>query len=349
MGNVIEVVSVTKTFGDVTALDEVSLQIRENEFFALLGPSGCGKTTLLRILAGFETPDSGQVLLDGTDIVGVKPFRRPVNMMFQNYALFPHMTVWRNVAYGLRQENIDKAEIDRRVGEILEMVSLSPLAERKPHQLSGGQSQRVALARAVVKRPRVLLLDEPLAALDRQIRGEMQLELKRLQHEVGITFVIVTHDQDEAMSMADRIAVMSDARVLQVDDPVSLYENPQDLFVAGFIGTMNFLPGEVGAETISTAVGDFVLPPGRPGAGPGRLAVRPETIGLSLGEGEAGRNSLRGTVADVSFYGAMTHVHVEVEGLDRPLVVTNQGPLRLEIGAAVTLTWPPEAAVVLLG
>jgi putrescine transport system ATP-binding protein len=241
----IRIEAVSKNFGDLQAVDSVSLSIYENEFFALLGPSGGGKTTLLRLLAGFEQPDSGHLLLDGQDLVGVKPYRRPVNMMFQSYALFPHMTVFNNIAYGLRQEKLAKAEITRRANEVLEMVGMAHLGHRKPHNLSGGQRQRVALARAVVKRPRVLLLDEPLAALDRKLRVEMRLELKRLQHEVGITFIIVTHDQEEALVMADRAAIMDHGRVLQVGSVVELYEQPNSLFVANFIGESNTFAGRL--------------------------------------------------------------------------------------------------------
>ncbi|MGW4476163.1 ATP-binding cassette domain-containing protein [Nonomuraea sp. NPDC004354] len=234
---------VTRRFGDVTALDNVSLEIEQGEFFALLGPSGCGKTTLLRILAGFETPDAGTVTLDGDDLLSMQPNRRPINLMFQSYALFPHMTVAKNIAYGLEQEKLGKVEIRQRVGEVLETIGLAEMAGRKPSQLSGGQRQRVALARAIVKRPRLLLLDEPLSALDKKVRAGMQLELKRLQHEVGITFVVVTHDQEEAMSLADRIAVFQTGQVRQVDEPVALYERPRTPFVADFVGANNLFEG----------------------------------------------------------------------------------------------------------
>jgi len=238
---VIRIDGARKTFGSLVAVADVSLEIAENEFFALLGPSGCGKTTLLRMLAGFETPDAGRLELDGRDLVGVKPYRRPLNMMFQSYALFPHMSVEDNVAYGLRMEGVGKGAARARAREALEQVHLADRAQRRPAQLSGGQRQRVALARALVKQPRVLLLDEPLSALDRQIRGEMQIELKRLQHAVGITFVVVTHDQEEALTMADRIAVMKDGRVVQVGTPDDLYERPRTRFVAGFLGDANEL------------------------------------------------------------------------------------------------------------
>ncbi|MET8332574.1 polyamine ABC transporter ATP-binding protein [Streptosporangium canum] len=285
----LQITGVSRRFGDVTALSEISLEIRQGEFFALLGPSGCGKTTLLRILAGFEAPDSGTVTLDGEDLLGQAAHRRPVNLMFQSYALFPHMTVAKNVAYGLEREKLRKAEIRERVEEVLEKVGLAAMAKRKPQQLSGGQRQRVALARAIVKRPRLLLLDEPLSALDKKVRAEMQLELKRLQNEVGITFVVVTHDQEEAMSLADRIAVFSAGKVEQVDAPVTLYERPRTPFVADFVGANNLFEGKVCADGLSSD-GLGVLP-GLSDLEEGTsalLAVRPERLRLiSLGHGPA--------------------------------------------------------------
>lgn len=241
----LDIRNVSKAFDQLAALDNVSLQIHTNEFFAILGPSGSGKTTLLRALAGFESLDSGQIVLDGQDVADVPPNERPVNLMFQSYALFPHMSVFDNVAYGLRREKRPQTEIAQRVTSLLATVGLGDMATRRPHQLSGGQKQRVALARAIVKRPKILLLDEPLSALDRKVREDMQLELKRLQHEVGITFVVVTHDQEEAMSMADRIAVMDQGRVEQVATPVELYKNPGNPFVADFIGTSTLLHGNL--------------------------------------------------------------------------------------------------------
>ncbi|MGW3362930.1 ATP-binding cassette domain-containing protein [Streptosporangium canum] len=285
----LQITGVSRRFGDVTALSEISLEIRQGEFFALLGPSGCGKTTLLRILAGFEAPDSGTVTLDGEDLLGQAAHRRPVNLMFQSYALFPHMTVAKNVAYGLEREKLPKAEIRERVEEVLEKVGLAAMAKRKPQQLSGGQRQRVALARAIVKRPRLLLLDEPLSALDKKVRAEMQLELKRLQNEVGITFVVVTHDQEEAMSLADRIAVFSAGKVEQVDAPVTLYERPRTPFVADFVGANNLFEGKACADGLSSD-GLGVLP-GLSDLEEGTsalLAVRPERLRLiSLSHGPA--------------------------------------------------------------
>lgn len=314
----IRIEGVTKKFGPMLAVDNVSLTIRENEFFALLGPSGCGKTTLLRMLAGFGTPDSGRLMLDGNDLVGVKPYRRPVNMMFQSYALFPHMTVYDNIAYGLRQEKIDKAQLARRTEEVLAMVGLTALAHRKPDTLSGGQRQRVALARAVVKRPRVLLLDEPLAALDRKLRVEMRLELKRLQHEVGITFLFVTHDQEEALVMADRAAIMNSGRILQVGTVEELYESPNSLFVADFIGDKNVFTGRlavVGADVTLTGNGRTwqITPESYRGAGltegtAAAIVVRPERLRVEFAEsapiGDEGDNSMDGVVADVVYLGS---------------------------------------------
>ncbi|MFF3671221.1 polyamine ABC transporter ATP-binding protein [Microtetraspora malaysiensis] len=271
----------SRRFGEVTALDSVSLEIQQGEFFALLGPSGCGKTTLLRILAGFEQPDDGAVRLDGEDLLQIPAHRRPINLMFQSYALFPHMTVERNIAYGLEREKLPKKEIGERVAEVLETVGLSAHARRKPHQLSGGQRQRVALARAIVKRPRLLLLDEPLSALDKKVRAEMQLELKRLQHEVGITFVVVTHDQEEAMSLADRIAVMQGGKVEQVDAPIALYDQPRTPFVASFIGANNIFSGKVTEGGLHVdGLGLLPAPKGADGDA-ALLAVRPENIRLT--------------------------------------------------------------------
>ncbi|MFC6236493.1 ABC transporter ATP-binding protein [Longivirga aurantiaca] len=337
---------VSRAFGDVVALDDVSLDIQENEFFALLGPSGCGKTTLLRVIAGFEQPDSGAVLLSGDDLLGLPPHRRPVNLMFQSYALFPHMSVEKNIAYGLEREGLPKEEIRTRVAEVLTTVGLSDLARRRPNQLSGGQRQRVALARAIVKRPRLLLLDEPLSALDRKVRAEMQLELKRLQHEVGITFVVVTHDQEEAMSMADRIAVMGSGRVQQVDSPIDLYQRPATRFVADFIGTSNQFTGT--AAEGGVLVNGVVLP-GQPtgGAPTGAavLVVRPEDTRL-VDEASA---YVSGTVVDTQFYGGVSTVAVEVPGHGAPVLHTRPGAPEADRGAVVHISWDAAKAVVLAG
>jgi ABC-type Fe3+/spermidine/putrescine transport system ATPase subunit len=326
MSEVLRIESVTKRFGEIVAVDDVSTAIRENEFFALLGPSGCGKTTLLRMLAGFEEPDAGRLLLDGNDLVGVKPNRRPLNMMFQSYALFPHMSVEQNVTYGLRMEKVGRDEARRRASEALEQVQLTALAARLPAQLSGGQRQRVALARALVKRPRVLLLDEPLSALDRQIRGEMQIELKRLQHQVGITFVVVTHDQEEAMTMADRIAVMSDGRIEQVGAPQELYDRPGTRFVAGFLGDANLFEHADGV-----------------------LVVRPERIRLApAGGADAPPHAVRGRVAEVVFLGTARKYLVERAG-GAPVKVripAGEPAPPLTAGDEVLAIWAPEEAVL---
>ncbi|MCM2472376.1 ABC transporter ATP-binding protein [Rhizobium sp. CG5] len=304
-----------KSFGPVTAVDHVSLDIRRNEFFALLGPSGCGKTTLLRMLAGFETPSGGRILLDGRDISNLPPEKRPLNLMFQSYALFPHMTVAKNLAYGLEMDRLPKAEIARRVEEIMAVTDLGPFAGRKPEQLSGGQKQRVALARALVKRPKVLLLDEPLGALDKKLRERMQLELKRLQHEVGITFIIVTHDQEEALVMADRMAILKDGRLLQCGSPEEVYEAPADRFVANFIGVMNFIDGVVGQDGIFSASG-LSLSVKTDIRGPATLAVRPENIAVATsGEG------IPGTIVDMAYHGLDRVLHVRIAASETPLQV----------------------------
>ncbi len=320
---IITVHNVTKCFGSVTAVESVNLDVRENEFFALLGPSGCGKTTLLRVIAGFERPDTGRILLDDWDVTAVRPNKRPINLMFQSYALFPHMSVERNIAYGLEMEGKAKGEIAARVAAMMDMTKLAALAGRKPDQLSGGQRQRVALARALVKRPRVLLLDEPLGALDKKLREEMELELKRMQDEIGITFIVVTHDQDEALVMADRIAVMHDGRVVQVGTPHDLYEAPTTRFVASFIGRMNFFDGTLADEGVLVD-GHGVLR-GHVGAkakrgGRATLAVRPERVAVGRDRGDMAHNAVAGTIADVAYHGQDIVVHAAVDGTETVLM-----------------------------
>ncbi|EKE71859.1 MULTISPECIES: ABC transporter ATP-binding protein [Roseobacteraceae] len=333
---------VSKTFGTVQAVDGLSLDIRKNEFFALLGASGSGKTTLLRMLAGFEDLSAGDITLEGTSIAGLAPNQRPLNLMFQSYALFPHMTVAQNIAYGLEMDRLPKAEIAARVNEILEVIQLGHLAKRKPEQLSGGQRQRVALARALVKRPKVLLLDEPLGALDKKLRSEMQLELKRLQHEFGITFIIVTHDQEEALVMADRIAIMKDGKLLQVGTPHDIYEAPQSKFAADFIGVMNFLPVEkkgtnfVGADG-SVIRSESVTEIAKNGAA--IAAIRPERLHVT-GTGE---NQLSGEIAAVAYHGLDLLLHIKTPLSDTPVIsrmtadeADGHAP---EVGQSITVQW----------
>ncbi len=349
---VIEIEHAIKEFGSVRALDDVSISIRENEFFALLGPSGCGKTTLLRCLGGFEQVSSGRLLLDGRDMVGSKPYERPVNMMFQSYALFPHMRVWDNVAYGLRAERRPAQEIRDRVDDVLGKVGLLHLSERRPNQLSGGERQRVALARAIVKRPRVLLLDEPLAALDRKLRGEMQIELKRLQHEVGITFIVVTHDQEEALTMADRVAVMRAGRVLQVDTPVELYDHPANHFVASFIGKMNFLRGVVAPGGLQVDLHGLVRsrPSDLADGSDAYLAIRPEAARL-LGAGVAPTPAdvtLPAIIEAVAFVGSQVQTHIRLDGVATTFVVTSdKRDVSALVGARVLVAWLMDDAQVL--
>ncbi|MDE1993968.1 MAG: ABC transporter ATP-binding protein [Rhizobiaceae bacterium] len=314
--------NVTKKFGDFTAVDNLSLDIYHREFFALLGASGCGKSTLLRMLAGFEQPTEGEIILDGQDLAGTPPYRRPVNMMFQSYALFPHMTVEKNIAFGLRQDGMPKGEIAERVAQMLKLVKLEQFAKRKPNQLSGGQRQRVALARSIAKRPKVLLLDEPLGALDKKLREETQFELMDLQQSLGLTFVVVTHDQEEAMTMADRIAVMSHGKVVQVATPAEIYEAPNCRFVADFIGDVNILDGNVTTArsgvveiavdsgfTLRTATADMPAEGSRAG-----FAIRPEKLRVSpRPPANTSVNAAEGEIWDIAYLGDMTVFHIKLK------------------------------------
>jgi putrescine transport system ATP-binding protein len=350
---------VSKRFAGVAAVDSVSLDIAQGEFFALLGPSGCGKTTLLRMLAGFETPDGGRILLDGEDLVGVPPHRRPVNMMFQSYALFPHLTVAGNVAFGLKQDGLPKEEIAARVAEMLALLRLDGLGQRKPHQLSGGQRQRVALARALVKRPRVLLLDEPLAALDKKLRGETQFELLQLKQRLGLTFVIVTHDQEEAMTVAGRIGVMNHGQLVQVASPLEIYEQPNSRWIAGFIGDVNLLEGRVedsdsAGTTITTASAGRVRAAASPAAAPGDtvwVALRPEKITIASDASSSDVNRVAGEVAQIGYLGDHSIYKVSLQdGLVMKVAVANRVRLTerpIDVGDPVWLSWAADAGVVL--
>ncbi|WP_415713903.1 ABC transporter ATP-binding protein [Roseibium sp.] len=326
----IEFRNVTKKFGDFVAVNDLSLKIYEREFFALLGGSGCGKTTLMRMLAGFETPTSGQVFLDGQDLAGIPPFRRPSNMMFQSYALFPHMSVEKNIAFGLKQDKLPVSEIETRVAEMLRLTKLEQFAKRKPHQLSGGQRQRVALARSLAKRPKVLLLDEPLGALDRKLREETQFELMNLQEELEMTFLIVTHDQEEAMTVADRIAVMDKGQLVQVATPAEIYETPNSKFVADFIGDVNMIEAKVaeksgmGTRLVSVVDGFVIDSEQETDAGVGDTvwyAIRPEKVRIFQGRGEDGAaNQINGLVWDIAYLGDVSIIHSKVGESDDDIV-----------------------------
>ncbi|MBB3119757.1 ABC transporter ATP-binding protein [Pseudoduganella violacea] len=332
--------NLVKDFDGVRAVNDVSVTINKGEIFALLGSSGCGKSTLLRMLAGFETPTSGAIQLGGQDIISVPPYERPINMMFQSYALFPHLTVWDNIAFGLRRDGLPKDEIAARVDKMLSLVQLSAYGKRKPHQLSGGQQQRVALARSLAKRPQLLLLDEPLGALDKKLRERTQVELVNIIEQVGVTCVMVTHDQDEAMSMATRIAVMSEGRILQVGAPGEIYETPNCRFVADFIGSVNLFQGRVTEDEpdhviIDTPEGQHYVTHGITGTERMEVsvAVRPEKIVLQLEaplpeqrshQGENGRNCMQGTIASISYFGNETHYVVRLaSGMDLKVARTN--------------------------
>jgi putrescine transport system ATP-binding protein len=358
----LRIVGVTKRFDDFVAVDNVSLDIFKREFFSLLGPSGCGKTTLLRMLAGFETPSEGQILLEGEDMSGVPPYQRPVNMMFQSYALFPHMNVEKNIAFGLKQDGVPRPEIERRVAEVIELVQLGRFAKRKPHQLSGGQRQRVALARSLVKKPKMLLLDEPLGALDKNLRTQTQFELMNIQEETGITFVIVTHDQEEAMTVSSRIAVMDHGRIVQVSTPGELYEYPNSRYVAEFIGEVNMLEGRVAGREgdhllVQSPQAGCAIETGASSDEPlGRqvwIAVRPEKLMISKDPPTDGsRNCMTGQVWDIGYLGNLSIYHVKLDS--GKMVTATQANMARLIERPITweervyLTWAPSAAVILL-
>jgi spermidine/putrescine transport system ATP-binding protein len=352
----VRLVQVVKQFGEVVAVDRIDLEVLDGEFFSLLGPSGCGKTTTLRMIGGFEQPTSGLIELQGQDVTWLPPYKRNVNTVFQNYALFPHLNIFENVAFGLRRKGLGRDEVRRRVGEMLELVELRGYDRRRPSQISGGQAQRVALARALIIRPAVLLLDEPLGALDLKLRKQMQVELKRIQQEVGITFIYVTHDQEEAMTMSDRIAVMNGGRYEQLGDPESLYERPATRFVAGFLGVSNLLPGSVdGADgtfgLVRLADGETVRVPRGVlnGHRDVEVGVRPEKIRLAAADGDlpSGVNALVGTIVDASYLGVSTQYLVETRSGSRVSVYeqnverTVHGSLHRP-GEEVRLSWSPD-------
>ena len=327
----VSVRSVLKRFGAVTALDDVSLDIKRGEFFSLLGPSGCGKTTLLRIIGGFEQADAGQILIDGRDVAADPPYQRRTNMVFQHLALFPHLSVERNIAFGLEMKRVPRAEIDRKVMAMLKLVRLEGYGRRKIHELSGGQRQRVAIARALVNEPQVLLLDEPLGALDLKLRQQMQVELKSIQQRVGITFIFVTHDQEEALTMSDRIAVFNEGNIQQVGTPSEIYERPASAFVAGFVGTSNLVSGEIAQHAIGS---------------PEMFSIRPEKIRLDVKNSEPEKDMLciDGIVRDVVYLGLFTRYLVEIEGgadlvvVEQNLKTTSMDVLAIK-GQKVRLHW----------
>lgn len=351
----LEITGMSKRFGATVAVEEVCLSVERGEFFALLGPSGCGKTTLLRLIAGFETPDNGRIVIDGIDITGLPPYARPVNMMFQSYALFPHMDVAANVAFGLRQERIDRRRIAKRVSEMLALVQMSDYRRRRPHEISGGQRQRVALARALAKMPKLLLLDEPLAALDRRLRAQTRLELIGIQERVGITFLVVTHDQEEALSIASRVAVMNRGRLVQIGAPAEIYEQPGSRFVADFVGEVNLFEGEMTtwADRPALAVVGFDLPIPLPPATELRrgaaaaLAVRPERLVLTRSPPEGFAIAVK--VSSIRYLGGGSIVHVATEqGGALKAYLPGSAAGRFCRGMQIWASWPPETGVVLM-
>jgi len=359
--DIISIRGVSKHYGLVCAVDKVNLDVHRGEFFSVLGPSGCGKTTVLRMLAGFEAPTEGEIYIDGQPMSAIPAHRRPVNMVFQNYAIFPHLDVGKNIAFGLRKSGLSRSEIDAKVEEMLDLIKLSGYADRAPTELSGGERQRVALARALIKRPKVLLLDEPLGALDKKLREQMQLELRALQKSVGITFVFVTHDQEEALTLSDRIAVMAMGKVLQVETPTGLYEKPNCRFVADFIGTMNFFDGrlrsadngtaiidagplgtiQAAVNGVDRAIGDNIM-----------VAIRPEKLALHMQPPGGEANVVEARMGPAAYLGDRSHYHVYLKGREQPVAVAVQnieGPSGESASAdqPVWLSFPSKSVVLL--
>jgi spermidine/putrescine transport system ATP-binding protein len=356
----VKLVDVVKKFGEAVAVDHINLEVEDGEFFSLLGPSGCGKTTTLRMIGGFEAPTSGLIELQGQDVTWLPPYKRNVNTVFQNYALFPHLTIYENVAFGLRRKGVKDSEVQGRVKDMLKLVELSGFDARRPTQISGGQAQRVALARALINKPAVLLLDEPLGALDLKLRKQMQVELKRIQKEVGITFIYVTHDQEEAMTMSDRIAVMNKGHYEQLGEPEALYERPTTRFVAGFLGVSNLLPGAVEGNdgthaSVRLGDGTFVRAP-RAIVGDRAsvsIGVRPEKIRLHEAEAETptGHNHMSGVVRDASYLGVSTQYLIEAQGGARIMVYEQnvERATKAELwarGESVQMSWSPDHTFV---
>jgi len=356
---IVRIEGVTKTFGSMYAVDDISLQIYRGEFFSLLGSSGCGKTTLLRMLAGFETPTQGRIYIDGKDITDVPPYRRPINMMFQSYALFPHMSVIDNIAFGLKQEGMPADACKERVDEMLDLVQISALGKRKPHQLSGGQRQRVALARSLAKHPRILLLDEPLGALDKKLRERTQFELVNIQERLGITFIVVTHDQEEAMTMSSRVALMREGRIEQIDTPRMIYEFPRSRYAASFFGSINLLHGVVDSQdeecinVLSDEAGGMLRVNYSHPIAIGTdvtVAVRPEKLRL-ITAGTDEPNTVEGVIEEIAYLGDVSIYHVDLASGKRiQFTQSNTQALAeqpLDWGQTVTLTWQSQAAGVL--
>ena len=360
ISNIVELDGVEKHFGEVAALDGVSAQIREGEFFSLLGPSGCGKTTLLRLIAGFEQPTKGNITIDGSQMHGVEANERPTNMVFQSYAIFPHLNVEENVGYGLKRLNLGKDETARRVNEMLKLVDLDKYNKRPAHALSGGQRQRVALARSLIMKPKVLLLDEPLSSLDKNLREQMQVELRHLQRTVGITFILVTHDQEEALTMSDRIAVMFEGQIVQIASPQELYSRPKSKRVASFIGVMNFIEGQLlkGGDQNTTVdagiLGNVNVSPDQIpiplNSGPVIIGIRPEMLTLLFEDRDRTEFEISGEILESTYFGDMTYYTVQVTGLKSPLTISMRntaGRRVLDDGESARVGWGAESLVIL--